>query len=215
MTRIRIMLATLGFAAVAGCAASTPPATGPTPESAPASPAPATQVGIPSLKHSPADVKFMNDMIAHHAQAVRIAGWAPTHGASPAVQRMAERVVVGQNDEIAIMQRWLRERKEPVPEADSAHQMHHGAHMPGMLSPAELEQLDKARGAGFDRLFLTFMIRHHQGALTMVDQLFGSQGAAQDETVFRLASDVYADQSTEIERMQRMIEALPPERNQQ
>jgi|SRR5687767_2416046 len=214
MTRITIPLATLGLAAVAGCAASNPPATGPSPESPPTSAAPATQVGIPSLKHSPADVKFMNDMIAHHAQAVRIAAWAPTHGASPAVQRMAERVVVGQNDEIAIMQRWLRERKEPIPEADSAHQGH-AAHMPGMLSPADLEQLNKARGAEFDRLFLTFMIRHHQGALTMVDQLFGSQGAAQDETVFRLASDVYADQSTEIERMQRMIEALPPERNQQ
>lgn len=215
MIRITIPLATLGLAAVAGCAASNPPATTPSPESPATSPAPATQVGIPSLKHSPADVKFMNDMIAHHAQAVRIASWAPTHGASPAVQRMAERVVVGQNDEIAIMQRWLRERKEPVPEADSTHQMHHAAQMPGMLSPADLEQLDKARGAGFDRLFLTFMIRHHQGALTMVDQLFGSQGAAQDETVFRLASDVYADQSTEIERMQKMIEALPPERNQQ
>ena len=209
MTRITTLFAALGLSA--GCAASNPsPARGPEPATPPSAPAPGPQVGIPSLKHSAADVKFMNDMIGHHAQAVTIAAWAPTHGASPAVQRMAERVVVGQNDEIAIMQRWLRERKEPVPEADSAHQ-NHAAHMPGMLSPADLDQLNKARGPEFDRLFLTFMIRHHQGALTMVDQLFGSQGAAQDETVFRLASDVYADQSTEIERMQRMIEALPPQ----
>ena len=214
MTRITTPFATLSLVAAMGCAASSPsPAAGPEPAAQPSTPAPATQVGIPSLKHSPADVKFMNDMIGHHAQAVRIAAWAPNHGASPAVQRMAERVVVGQNDEIAIMQRWLRARQEPVPEADSTHHMHAAMQMPGMLSPADLEQLDKARGPEFDRLFLTFMIRHHQGALTMVDQLFGSQGAAQDETVFRLASDVYADQSTEIERMQKMIDALPPQRN--
>ena len=213
MIKFTIPLAMLGLAAAAGCAGTRPaPSEAPAPAAQPGAAGP-TQVGIPSLKHSAADVKFMNDMIAHHAQAVRIAAWAPGHGASPAVQRMAERVVVGQNDEIAIMQRWLRARNEAVPEADSAHSMHHATQMPGMLSPADLEQLDQARGSVFDRLFLTFMIRHHQGALTMVDQLFGSQGAAQDETVFRLASDVYADQSTEIERMQKMIEALPPERN--
>jgi uncharacterized protein (DUF305 family) len=83
--------------------------------------------------------------------------------------------------------------------------------MPGMLSPEQLVQLDEARGPAFDRLFLTFMIQHHQGALVMVDRLFGTNGAAQDEVVFRMASDVYADQSTEIERMQRMLAALPPE----
>ena len=214
MTRFTIPLAALALVAIGGCAKpSQAPSAGPTPETKPA--APSAQVGIPSLKHSAADVKFMHNMIGHHAQAVRIAAWAPLHDASPAVQRMAERVVVGQNDEIAIMQRWLRARNETVPEADSVHSMHQAMQMPGMLSQADLEQLDKARGAAFDRLFLTFMIRHHRGALTMVDELFGSQGAAQDETVFRLASDVYADQSTEIQRMQKMIEALPPERNQQ
>jgi uncharacterized protein (DUF305 family) len=81
--------------------------------------------------------------------------------------------------------------------------------MPGMLTPAELAQLDRARGPEFDRFFLTFMIRHHEGALTMVDELFGSHGAGQDEVVFRFASDVYADQSTEIERMQKMLAQSP------
>jgi uncharacterized protein (DUF305 family) len=163
------------------------------------------------LPHSPADVAFMSGMIHHHAQAVLIAAWAPTHGASPALLRLCERVVVGQQDEIALMQRWLEDRGEPVPRVDSTHHGHHPADMPGMLSPEQLVQLDEARGPAFDRLFLTFMIQHHQGALVMVDRLFGTNGAAQDEVVFRMASDVYADQSTEIERMQRMLAALPPE----
>jgi uncharacterized protein (DUF305 family) len=162
--------------------------------------------------YTAADVTFMSGMIVHHAQAVAIGGWAPTHGASPAVQRLCERIVVGQEDEIAILRRWLVDRGEPVPGADSsAHTMHHATDMPGMLSPDELAQLDGARGAAFDRLFLTLMIRHHQGALVMVERLLGAQGAGQDQTVFRIASDVHADQSTEIHRMQQMLAALPPE----
>ncbi|HEU4827948.1 MAG TPA: DUF305 domain-containing protein [Gemmatimonadales bacterium] len=171
------------------------------------------QVGPEHLPPSPADVKFMGDMIGHHAQAIRISRWAPSHGASPAVQRLAERIVVGQQDEITIMQRWLRTNAQPAVEPDTAGHgtMDHSAHMPGMLSPEDLARLDAARGAEFDRLFLTYMIRHHQGALKMVDDLFGSQGAAQNDTVFRLASDVYAEQTTEIGRMQSMLDALPAE----
>jgi len=161
-----------------------------------------------------ADAGFMTGMIAHHAQAVLIAGWAPTHDASSAVQAMSERIVVGQNDEIALMQRWLRARGQPVPDPATPHAMmpgmDHAMMMPGMLSAEQLAQLDQARGPDFDRLFLTFMIQHHMGAITMVDQLFASQGATQDETSFRLASDVYADQTTEIARMQRMLAGLPP-----
>ena len=163
---------------------------------------------------APPDAEFMTGMIVHHAQAVLIAGWAPSHGASPAVQTMSERIVVGQNDEIAIMQRWLRQRGQPVPDPASPHAqmpgMDHGAMMPGMLTDEQLAQLDQARGVDFDRLFLTFMIEHHLGAIVMVDKLFGTQGAAQDETTFRLASDVYADQTTEIGRMRKMLAALPP-----
>ena len=163
---------------------------------------------------SPADVHFMSGMIVHHAQAVLIAGWAPTHDASPAGRALCERIVVAQRDEIAFMQRWLRERHETVPDADASpgHTMpgmDQPMLMPGMLTAAQLAQLDSARGREFDRLFLTFMIQHHQGAITMVQQLLGTQGAAQDGLVFRFAADVNADQTTEIDRMSRMLTALP------
>ena len=158
------------------------------------------------------DVQFMSGMIAHHAQAVLMAGWAPTHDTSPALRAMCERIVVGQGDEIVLMQRWLRDRHEPVPPADPRGQvmpgMDHPMLMPGMLTPAQMAQLDSARGPTFDRLFLTYMIQHHQGAILMVNQLFGSPGGGEEEIVFRFASDVYADQTTEIDRMSRMLLAL-------
>jgi uncharacterized protein (DUF305 family) len=179
----------------------------------PAPPKSTAEVG--RYPHTPADVHFMSGMIPHHAQAVLIASWAPTHGAGTAVRLLCERIVVAQQDEIATMRQWLRERSEPVPDSNATHLrmkmdgMEHDMLMPGMLTPEELAQLDRARGVEFDRLFLTFMIRHHEGALSMVDQLFSSPGAGQDEIVFKFASDVYADQSTEIERMQKMLAALP------
>lgn len=158
-----------------------------------------------------ADVTFMSGMIPHHAQAVLIAGWAPSRAVRQDVRILSERIVVSQKDEIKLMQTWLDDRGLPVPDANATHHvmkmgdMEHKMLMPGMLTEAELAQLEKARGAEFDRLFLTFMIKHHEGALTMVDTLFASYGAAQDETVFRFASDVYADQQAEIERMQIML----------
>jgi len=160
-----------------------------------------------------ADVYFLSGMIGHHAQAVLMAGWAPSHGAGESVRILCERIVVAQRDEIAFMQRWLRDRREVVPEADATHDMmtgmDHATLMPGMLTPDELNELDRARGTEFDRLFLGFMIKHHQGAITMVDQLFASTGAGQDDAVFKFASDVNADQSTEIERMGLMLAAIP------
>jgi uncharacterized protein (DUF305 family) len=161
--------------------------------------------------YTPADVHFMTGMIAHHAQAVMMAGWAPSHGASASLRAMCERIVVGQGDEIVLMQRWLRERHEMVPDGDASHDMMPGMDhnlMPGMLTPQQLMQLDSARGMEFDRLFLTFMIQHHLGAITMVNELFGSKGGGEEEIVFRFASDVYADQTTEIARMNRMLDAL-------
>ena len=156
----------------------------------------------------------MAGMIHHHTQAITMAQWVPTHDGSDALRRMAERIDVGQRDEIALMQRWLRDRGLPVPDTAMSHDhmmagMDHSMQMPGMLTPEQMAQLDTARGVQFDRLFLVFMIQHHRGAITMVDQLFGSQGATQDEISFRMASDIYADQSTEIARMQRMLDALP------
>ncbi|HVT39335.1 MAG TPA: DUF305 domain-containing protein [Gemmatimonadaceae bacterium] len=164
--------------------------------------------------YTAADVQFMSGMIGHHAQAVQMAGWAPTHGASAAVRALCERIVVGQTDEIGLMQRWLRERHEAVPAADPrGHMMagmDHPMLMPGMLTPQQMAELDRARGTEFDRLFLTGMIMHHQGAITMVDELMGANGAAQDDIVYKFSSDVYADQTTEIERMNKMLDALPP-----
>jgi uncharacterized protein (DUF305 family) len=170
-----------------------------------------TPPGLGRLPYSDADVDFMSGMIPHHAQAVIMAGWAPSHGARKDVAIFCERIVVGQRDEIATMQTWLRDRGETVPDAASTRHkmkmngMEHEMLMPGMLTDEEMAALDRARGPEFDRLFLTGMIKHHQGAIDMVDVLFKAFGAAQDETVFKFASDVYADQSTEIDRMNEML----------
>lgn len=161
-----------------------------------------------------ADVRFMSGMIDHHAQAILMAGWAPSHGASASVRALCERIVVGQRDEIGLMQRWLRERGLPVPDGDGSHAHampgmdHPTALMPGMLTPTQLAQLDAARGPEFDRLFLTFMIQHHQGAITMVNELFSANGATLDDLIFKYASDVNVDQTTEINRMGRMLAAM-------
>jgi uncharacterized protein (DUF305 family) len=154
-----------------------------------------------------------------------MAGWAPSHGARADVRILCERIDVAQRDEIAFMQRWLRERHETVPDPNAMVDM--GGQkmsmaempmpdmmMPGMLTAEQMAQLKAARGPEFDRLFLTFMIQHHQGALTMVDQLFGSVGGGQELYVFRFASDVGADQTTEIDRMRSMLDALPPQGTQ-
>jgi len=174
-----------------------------------AAPAPVTAPAAPPA--TAADVRFMSGMIYHHAQAVLIAGWAPTHEASQSLRALCERIVVGQRDEIALASRWLRARHEAVPELDPAHAMmpgmDQGTMMPGMLTAEQLTQLDAARGTEFDRLFLTFMIQHHQGAITMVNELF-ARGGGEEEVAYRFASDVFADQTTEIDRMQKMLAAL-------
>ena len=194
--------------AVAGCStAAQVPA---------AAPAPASASGAMSSRppRSEADVQFMSGMIPHHAQAVLIAGWAASHGARSDVRVLCERIVVGQRDEIALMQFWLRERGEAVPAATATHMkmtmngMEHDMLMPGMLNEAQLAQLDTAKGTEFDRLFLLAMIGHHEGAITMVDALFGAKDAAQDDVVYRFASDVYADQTTEIDRMQKILASM-------
>ncbi len=161
-----------------------------------------------------ADVRFMSGMIAHHAQAIQMARMAPSHDASPSLRIMAGRIINAQQDEIAIMQQWLRDHNQPVPEARPGpmKMVHNGVEhemlMPGMLTDEQMKQLDAARGKEFDRLFLQFMIQHHQGAVTMVKELIGSPGAALDNTVFKIASDINVDQTTEIERMQKMLVAI-------
>jgi uncharacterized protein (DUF305 family) len=162
---------------------------------------------------NPADVRFMQGMVPHHAQAVLMARMAPSHDASQALRILCERIIVAQGDEITWMRNWLADQGQEVPAADAMHMrmrmggVEHDMLMPGMLTPEQLAQLDAARGSEFDRLFLTFMIQHHEGALTMIDELFGSYGGAQDDDVFKIASDMYADQTTEIDFMQKMLDA--------
>jgi uncharacterized protein (DUF305 family) len=181
-----------------------------------ASTSPVEQAHKDSLRrpYTAADIDFMSGMISHHAQAVAMAKEAESHGASKSVQIYCGRVAMAQTAEIGLMQTWLRDRKQPVPEADpKGMKMVMGGQtmmmaMPGMLTDEQMAMLDKARGPSWDRLFLTFMIQHHQGAITMVDKLFSTNGAGQDETVFKFANDVQADQSTEIDRMKLMLEAM-------
>jgi len=179
------------------------------------------------MKFTDADVEFVTGMISHHAQALVMSDLAPTNGASESIQILSARIINAQKDEIALMQKWLRDRDQPVPEVhidglnltvktpggDEAHDGHEGhamhAGMPGMLTQAQLEELAAASGPEFDRLYLTYMIQHHSGAVTMVDDLFSVDGTGQDEAVFKLASDIQVDQLTEIARMERMLAGEP------
>jgi uncharacterized protein (DUF305 family) len=169
-----------------------------------------------SLKYpyTAADIRFMSGMIHHHAQAIRMSNWAVSHGAGPAVVRLTERIINAQSDEIKFMQLWLKDRRQPVPEPNpegmimNMDGMQHTMLMPGMLTADQMRQLDEARGAEFDRLFLTFMIQHHRGAVGMVKELFSAHGAGQDESVFKFANDVEVDQTTEINRMLQMLLGL-------
>ncbi len=181
--------------------------------------APAARPGdvarIDSLRasYTDADVAFMAGMIHHHAQALVMSAMAPSHGASDRLLVLTSRIHNSQQEEIHRMQAWLRDRGEHVPEVnpDGTMAMHGMAPMPGMLTDAQMAELDASRGPDFDRAFLVYMIQHHKGALTMVDDLFATNGAGQGEAVFKLASDIGADQKSEIERMQKMLAALATE----
>jgi uncharacterized protein (DUF305 family) len=188
-------IAALVLAAIAACAGSKEPTEQPSPRLHSRYP------------YTEADVRFMTGMIGHHAQALAMAALAPRNGASPEIRRLAERITAGQQDEIGTMERWLRAKGKPAP--DPQHAMHDQP-MPGILTEAQMGELEQARGPEFDRLFLTYMIQHHRGAVAMVKQLYGTPGAAQDDTVFKFADDVGVDQTTEIARMERMLDALPP-----
>ncbi len=168
------------------------------------------------MRVAEADVRFMTGMISHHAQALEMAGLAPTREAGPSVQILTARTINAQQDEITVMQQWLGDRGQPVPEVRTDGVVpgvgvpNDRMPMPGMLTPQQMRELAAARDADFDRLFLTFMIQHHGGAVTMVQDLFATDGAALDDTVFKIASDIQVDQTTEIARMNRMLQASFP-----
>lgn len=168
-----------------------------------------------AARFTAADVAFMQGMIGHHAQAIVMADLCPTHGANEHVAVLCRRIIRSQRDEIEQMQEWLRERGQRVPDPADPHagmdmsMPGHAMLMPGMLSAAQLAQLDSARGTAFDRLFLTRMIQHHEGALAMVKTLFDTPGSGQGPEIFGFASGVDADQRAEIGRMQGILAALP------
>ena len=156
-----------------------------------------------------ADMRFMREMIPHHRQALEMTALVEERTERRDLRMLAGRIEVSQTDEIAWMERWLADNRAPAP-ADHAHHAVHGDLMPGMLTPQEIAALAAASGPAFDRLFLEGMIRHHEGALTMVEQLFATPGAAQATAVYQIATDIDADQRADISRMREMLEALPP-----
>jgi len=160
-----------------------------------------------ALPHTEADTRFMQGMIGHHAQALEMTELAYANSASDDIKMLAKRIEVSQLDEIQMMKDWLRARGEALPDEHAHHAGDH-ALMPGMLTAAEMQALREAKGVAFDRLFLQSMIKHHQGALVMVRELFASPGAGQDAEIFAFASDVDADQAMEMERMAAMLAAL-------
>ena len=162
---------------------------------------------LAGIRFSEADVRFMQGMISHHAQALEMTALLDANTASDAMRATARRIELSQEDEIEMMQDWLRERGEDVTAVD-AHHAEGFQPMPGMLTAAEMASLAEAEGTAFDRLFLELMIKHHRGAVTMVENLLRQRGAAQDSVLFGFTSDVVADQTAEINRMDAMMAGL-------
>ena len=194
-----------GAGGAAGGPESRPPIVQPGAPGEPSKIIGATQAtDLSHVQATDADVKFMQGMIGHHQQAIEMVALVKTHAVSDDVKKLALRIDLSQEDEIKMMQTWLRQRGQQVPGRDAMH-MHGATLMPGMLSPEEMQQLADAKGAAFDRLFLEGMIKHHGGALTMVKDLMDTPGAAQESEVFAFVSDVEADQTAEIGRMEAML----------
>jgi uncharacterized protein (DUF305 family) len=164
------------------------------------------EIVIPNgATYTKADVEFMQGMIAHHAQAIVMSRMAESHGANPQVMKLSNKIDQSQVPEIRIMQSWLTRNKQYAPDTSSWHHMT----MPGMLTAAQLSELDAARGVDFDRAYLRLMIQHHAGALKMVDDLFNSSLAGQEVDVNVFANDVVTAQTVEIGIMQRLLTQLP------
>ncbi len=177
---------------------------------------------VPARVLTEADVKFMQGMIHHHSQAVEMTDLLRTRGRDKNLQELGKRISISQTDEIQFMRQWLQDRGKPVPMEHMNHMAmtHEGSGsmsgmdmspmpmMPGMLSPQQMDALAKATGRSFDRLFLTGMIQHHRGALVMVQDLFETAGAAQDNVLYDFATDIDNTQRAEIDIMQRMLKEM-------
>ncbi len=157
-------------------------------------------------QHTPADVAFVQSMIPHHAQALEMTELVVDRTSRADIPLLAERIEISQQDEIGLLERWLTDRGERIPDAHS----HHGGMglMPGMLTDEQLAQLENATGAEFDQLFLQSMIYHHQGAVVMVDDLLTGGKGGQEPAVFQLAQHIDSDQQIEIARMNSLLRQL-------
>ena len=167
--------------------------------------------------YTAADVRFMQGMIGHHAQALVMTALIPDHTTRLDIRSLGQRIEVSQRDEIKLMQQWLRERHQTVPDPNVQHQHQmmdmpgmakSDTLMPGMLTADQLAELAKAHGTEFEKLFLKDMIRHHEGALSMVATLLGTTGSGQEPEVFRFAAEVDTDQRAEIARMSALLDKL-------
>jgi uncharacterized protein (DUF305 family) len=162
----------------------------------------------PGSLHTGADVHFMQGMIAHHGQAIHMSHLAATRSADPRLVRFAQKIDLSQMSEIVLMQDWLDDRDQVVPDTTAYHTIT----MPGMLTREQLAELGALRGAAFDRRFLELMVMHHEGALSMVADLLGTPRAAQDVNVNVLANEIHAVQTAEIDLMRQMLANIPGER---
>ena len=162
-------------------------------------------IAVANTSHSPSDVRFMQDMIPHHQQALVMAELAPARTNSPDILEIAGRIDASQNDEIAFMTQWLKQRGEDTARSSDTH-----AHetMRGMASPEQIQDLTDASGSDFDRQFLTLMIAHHEGAIEMVEELMDQPGSAYDPVLFEFTTDITKDQSKEIESMHELLISL-------
>lgn len=210
----RLRKAVLLLVALIGSACRSAPSQPAAPISQPGAPGEASRViaaraaaALPRPGFTAADVKFMQGMIHHHAQALDMTELLKTRTSRDDMKRLAQRIELSQADEINMMRRWLEAHGQEVP-GPHAHHMAGAPMMPGMLTPEQMNRLTAANGTAFDRLFLEFMIQHHAGALIMVKDLFATPGAAQDSDIFAFASDVDADQRMEIARMDAMLKEL-------
>ena len=180
-----------------------------------ARPVDASALGGLAMPHTDADVAFMQGMIHHHQQAVEMVALMDGRTGDDTMRQLGLRIDISQRDEIAFMERWLETRGEDPPRMggmehagmDHAGMGHQMPMMPGMLTPEQMAALEAAEGVEFDRLFLEYMIQHHEGAIVMVQDLFASAGAGQEPEINRFAADVDADQSMEIRRMWGMLDA--------
>jgi uncharacterized protein (DUF305 family) len=209
----RLAAAVLFVLVTAGCRSAG--GTAGTPIVQPGAPGEANRVLTPEaasdlskVQATPADVTFMQGMIGHHAQAIEMTDLIAARTSRAEMKLLGQRIAVSQADEMNMMRTWLRARGQEVP-AEHAHHMP-GGMMPGMLTPEQMAELAAATGEAFDRLFLRYMIQHHEGALTMVDGLFKTPGAGQEGDINAFAADVDSDQRMEIDRMRALLGPRAP-----